>query len=154
MSYAQQESDPKEFIIPGALLGIGVVIYLIHSMVTRGATTVGATLLILVVTLAIQVILGLIACLIAAKFMGCSYGALWSGCLKLAAIFIFPGAITSWIPIPFIPFIISILLYWGLIEYLFELDTQETITTIIVIWLVQIGAFFVTATVLIGMALR
>lgn len=145
MSSAQPESDPKEFIIPGALLGIGVVIYLIQALLTRGTTGMGATLIALFVLLAIKVVLGLIACLLAAKFMGCSYGALWSGVLKLAAIFIFPGAVAVLIPIPIFAFIVTVLLYWGLIEKLFDMDVNKTITTVIVITLAQVSAILVSS---------
>jgi len=136
-------SDPKDYRIPGALLGVGVLIYLAWGFLTGGSAGLVAMVIYLPVRLIVQVILGVIACFITARFMGTSFGYLKSALVKLAAIFVFPSAATFFIP--WVGGIIAILLYWKLLEWLFELEALETIMLAIVIWFVNIGAFFLVA---------
>ena len=110
-----------------------------------------AGLLALGIVLAIQVVLGVVACLLAGKLTGADFGLLLPGCMKLAAICVFPGAVTGLIPWGCAGYILGLLLYWGLLEWLFGLDPMETITTVVVMWAVNAGAVLLAAAALAAM---
>jgi len=71
--------------------------------------------------------------------------------MKLAAIFVFPDGVTSFIPWMIVAWLVAVVIYWGLLEWLFELDSMETIMLAIVICLVNAGA--VVLLMLFGLAI-
>jgi len=143
MARSDTESDPKEYKIPAALLATGFLIEIVRAVYFSKGTSLGSAVLALGILLLIQVTLGVLACLLAGKIVGASYGYLIPGCCKLAAIFVFPGAIALCIPWACVGWVVCLFLYWGLIQWLFGLDPLETIVTVIVIWVVNAGAVFV-----------
>jgi hypothetical protein len=134
------ESDPKDYLIPGVLLSIGILIFLAWSVILGGLTGLAVMAVYLPIRLVVQVVVGVIACFFTARIMGTSFGYLKTAIIKLAAIFVFPAAATFFIP--WVGWILALLLYWKLIEWLFELEAMETIVLAIVIWFVNIGAMF------------
>jgi hypothetical protein len=147
MARVEVETDSarnaKDYVIPSALLALGIVIYLLYAFIVGGAAGLQGMLVYLPVRLLVQVVLGVAACMITVKIMGSAFGYLGSAILKLAAIFVFPSAATFFIP--HVGWLIALLLYWGLIEWLFELDAMETIVLAIVIWCVNAGAILLVA---------
>jgi hypothetical protein len=144
-----QTSNPKDYKIPLALLGVGVLIYMVYALIVGGIPGVAAMALVLPLRIVIQAALGIVACMITAKIMGTAFGYAGPAAAKLAAVFVFPGAVTFLIP--YIGWIIALLLYWGLLEWLFELEALETIMLVIVIFFVNIGAILLLA--FLGLAL-
>lgn len=147
MSLVEDRGDAKEVKIPAALMAAGILIAIVHAVFFR-QVSVGSALLSLAVTLFLRIILGIAACFLTNRFAGVDYGTLGAACLKWGAIFIFPTAVALLIPIACIGFLASLLLYWGLIEWLFDLEAMDTIVTVVAIWLTQVGAFFLAAVVL------
>jgi hypothetical protein len=47
---------------------------------------------------------------------------------------------------------VAVILYWGLIEWLFELDPLETVVTVIIMWVVKMGAFLLAAIAVAGLS--
>ena len=151
------ELDAKEYQIPGIMLGIGVGLHLTWVVFAHGAAGIPIALAVTGIMLCIQVVLGVIACLLTAKITGANYGLFWPGCVKLAAIFVVCGFVmtlvlwlgailllSGWaaavIPWLCIGFLLSIFVCWGLLQWLFELEMLETAVTIIMIGLANYGA--------------
>jgi hypothetical protein len=103
------------------------------------------------VLLLIMIPLGIVACFITAKLMGISFGELRSACVKLAAIFTFPGAVALIIPVTPLAWLVSIILYFGLLIWFFELEGWEPVVCAVVIWLVRLAATII-ATMLLASA--
>jgi hypothetical protein len=134
----QEETNAKEYVVPAVLLGIGVLVYLGYAVIVNGVDGILGMLIYLPIRIAVQVTLGVVACFITAKIMGTGFGDLKSAIIKLAAIFMFPGAVTFFIP--YVGWLMALVLYWGMLEKLFELEAMETIVLAVVIWLVNLGA--------------
>ena len=133
-------SHSTEYAIPAALLAAALLAFVGFGFYAAGPggalvvmTTVG-------VSLALATGLGIVACFMAAKILGTSYGPLGTGVLKLAAIIAFSSAVSLFIP--YVGWLASLLLYYGLLSWLFDLDAIETIVTALVIWAVRMLAFF------------
>ena len=141
---ASAPTPAKEYLIPAALIAAGICISAVYGLAVGGASGFLSVLIYTAVTAVFQVALGIVACLITARAMGVAFGYAGSAILKLAAIFIFPSAVAILIP-SIIGKIVGLIIYWGLIEWLFELDALETIVFAIVIWLVNIGALLLVA---------
>lgn len=137
----EPQVDAKEYKIPAALLLVGILIDIGHTVFTAGVKGVGPELLAMGIIVTVQVILGIIACFITARIMGANFGTLTPAMVKLAAVCVFPGAVALFIPsfIPLVGMFLTPLLFWGLLEWLFELDVMESIVLVFVIWIVQIG---------------
>ena len=133
----------KDYKIPAVLLGVGVVLYLIYGMYRGGVAGLGAMAVALPVQLLIQVALGVVACLLTVKIIGAAFGYVGSAILKLAAVAVFPSAVSIYIP--YVGWIVSLLLYWGLLEWLFELEVMETITLVVVLFVVNALAIMLVA---------
>lgn len=140
MAIVETKSDPKDNLYPLGLLAAGLVIMGGMAAFRAGPAGLAVELAATGVYLAIMVVVGLAACFLAAKLMGIQYGTLGSASLKLAAIFIFPGAVSLLIPWACLSWLVSLVIYWGLIEWLFELNPVETVVTVLVIFAVNLAA--------------
>jgi hypothetical protein len=143
------QSSPKDYLIPGILMGVGILIFLTYAFIMGGTAGLAAMAVYLPIRLVMMVVLGVIACFITARIMGTGFGYLKSAIVKLAAIFIFPAAATFFIP--WVGWLLALLLYWKLLEWLFELEALETVVLAIVIWFVNIGAMILMITLHIPM---
>ena len=90
--------DAIEIKIPLALLLAGLAIIAGYAFLIAGPGLAMAVVTLQMVLLLIMIPLGIVACFITAKLMGISFGELRSACVKLAAIFTFPGAVALIIP--------------------------------------------------------
>ncbi len=145
----EERSDPKDYLYPAMLLAAGVLAYLVHAFVKSGMGGVGGMLLYLPIQIIVQVIVGVVACLLTVRIMGTTFGYLTSAIVKLAAIFVFPTSVTAFIP--YVGGLIALIIYWGLLEWLFELDPMETIVLSLVIWGLNAGVILLLATVHLAM---
>jgi hypothetical protein len=89
--------------------------------------------------LVIGVFLGIIACYVTASLLGTSFGYLGSAALKLAGIFTFPTAVSQLVPFGWL---LSLILFFGLLTWLFNLDWFEALIFTFVLWGVRIGFIF------------
>jgi hypothetical protein len=145
---APEAAPAKDYKIPAILLVIGILLYLLWAAFTGGAHAAAGMLIDIPVTLAFKLVIGTVACLLTSKIMGTAFGYVGSALLKLAAVFIFPGAVTLFIP--WIGWLVALLLYWGLLEWLFELDALESIVFVIVIWVTSAVAMLLVTAILVA----
>ena len=132
------------------LVGIGVAIFVVYGFVHAGAEGAATVFTALSVNLTIGVVLGVIACFITAKLMDISFGSLNSAMFKLAAIFLFPTAVSMLFPWVAVAWLVSFVLYFGLLTWLFELEGSEPIVCAVVIWVVRVVAFWLGGNLLAG----
>lgn len=143
---APEAAPAKDYLIPLALIAAGFGISASYGLIHNGVAGLAGIAIYTSVATVVRVGLGVIACLITARIMGAAFGYAGSALLKLAAIFLFPSAVELFLP-SIAGWIVGLILYWGLIEWLFELDAMETIVFAVVIWLVNIAAIFLVAVV-------
>ncbi len=148
--------DPKETTIPAVLLVLGIAMYLAFGLWLGGAGVAAFILGETLVGLAIGIPLGILACFITAWLMGASFGTLKGAILKLAAVYTFPSAVlllaaTSLsIEGVLLGLLFGLVLYCGLLAWLFELDPLEVIVLAIVLFVVRLGASFAAELLFFG----
>lgn len=144
-------SDATEFKIPVALLIAGLAIIFGYALVVAGPSLAKAVILMQVIGLAIMIPLGIVACYITAKLLSIDFGDVRSASAKLAAIFTFPSAVALLIPWGPVAWLVSVLLYLGLLTWLFDMEGWDPLICAIVIWLVRIAATIIAGVVLSSM---
>ncbi|MEX0885031.1 MAG: hypothetical protein WD009_01210 [Phycisphaeraceae bacterium] len=86
--------------------------------------------------------LGIVALLIAGHFLGVNYGRIGTVALKLAGTFAMTSVIRVLVaPVGCMGMLITLAVFLGLLQYLFELEPVDLIWTALIIWLVQVAAF-------------
>jgi hypothetical protein len=139
----------KDFHMPIWLLGGGVVIEVVAAFLAQ--RRMDRALIHVGIELCLGTIIMLTGILIAAKARAIDLGKFWVAVFKLAAISVAPAAVLAFFRpmLAFIPFggIIGWLgefcLYFALLGALFDLDESDTWYCVIVIFLVQVGVYFV-----------
>ncbi len=101
---------------------------------------------------ALGVVLMIVACFITARIMGIGFGSLDTAALKLAAIYLLPDAVSATLiavaDLPILARIVSVVMYLGLLKWLFDLDWLETIVCAVVIGIVSMLAAAAATSVL------
>ncbi|MAE65183.1 MAG: hypothetical protein CMJ18_13005 [Phycisphaeraceae bacterium] len=138
-------TDPREVTIPLAMLLAGIAVLFVRALVTEGSGGVAMALLGIGAEIVIGVPLAIVACFAAARVLDTDFGLLHTAVLKLAAAFIFPAAVAGIIPIGLLAWIVSLILYLGMLEKFFRLEPTELIVCAILIFLVRILAGVVVA---------
>ncbi len=133
-------SDPKEFKIPMAILAVGLALSLVYGLFAGGATGPIVMMAAVLFALVINVALGLIAFFLTAKITGAGFGLLQTAALKLAAIIALDFGLSSWIPLWFVTLIASFLVFYILLQWLFDLDAMEVVVCLIVLVAVRFFA--------------
>lgn len=129
--------DDKEFTIPVSLIAIGLVLFAIYLLAFGGAGVAALGMVALVIVLAVQVVLGIVALYIVAALMSIGFGELKSAALKLSAIFIFPYAVSLFLP-GGLDWLVALGLYAILLMWLLELESiYEIVVCMIVIAVVR-----------------
>lgn len=131
-------SDFSEVKAPVILLVVGAVISIVYGIVAVDDSSVGASVVGVLLNIALSVAFALPACFIVAKILGVSFGFLNTAVLKLAALSVFPAAIGM--IIPGIGGWVALALYFGLLEWFFELDWWESVVFVIVLSVLRILA--------------
>lgn len=134
--------DKKDFTYPLALLLIGVVVFVGYGLFL-GEASPSQTLLTLGIITTVQVIIGIIGCYIVASMMSIGFGTLGTASLKLAAVMVFPDAMSLLVPIPFVNWIVALVLYFSLLAWLFSLDVTETFVLVVVLFIIRLLVAFV-----------
>ena len=142
----------SELRTPLILLLIGVAIYVTTAFLGAGPGGVVIAMLLVALQITIAVVLGIPALLITAKLVGVEFGYLQTAVVKLSAIFVFPSAVAALIPLTPIAWLVSLVLYLGLLSKLFDLEAGEAVVCAIVIWLVQLAAVFVGVAIALSLA--
>ena len=135
----------KDVQIPLALIAVSAILYAVYGLTVDGAGGRGYMLQVLLATMIIGVPLGIIACLIVAKLLSIGFGDARTAALKLAAIFLFPGAVALFLP-DGIDWLVALGLYLLMLLWLLELENGvELVALVIAIALVRLVALFVIA---------
>lgn len=129
--------DDKEFKVPVTLIGAGLVLFAIYLLTYAGAENAAVGMVGLVIVLAVQVVLGIIALFVVASLLSIGFGEVKSAALKLAAIFTFPGAVSLFMPAG-VGWLVALGLYFILLMWLLELESVfEIVVCVIVIAVVR-----------------
>jgi hypothetical protein len=136
----------SETTVPLGLLTAGILILLGIAFASAGAAGVVVIAFGLGVYLAINVVLGILACYATASLCNTSFGFLGTASLKLAAIITLPLAIAALIPA--IGWLIALILYLVLIGVLFELEPFEVMVFVLVLMVIRFLARLIAVSML------
>lgn len=126
--------ESLEYKVPGALIGVSMLIYGAFFYWHLGGEGLVVGSLIMISATIIEVILALGACFITAKLLGTSFGNLGSAIVKLTAIVLFPSAVGLILPGGWIW---TIIFYLGLLYALFDLDGWEPIYFAVILYAIE-----------------
>ena len=114
---------------PLTLIGVAVVIYIGFGVATAGPVGGVITVFFLLLQALITSVLGLAACFLVAQIFSTYFGTLRSASVKLVAVALFPPAAGLLIALisPIIGALAVIVLFFGLLQSLFELELFEVI---------------------------
>lgn len=119
-----------EWIVPGVLLGLGVIMCFVGAFGAAGKAAAFHTIGVMVIGLIITVPITIGALMIVGMLVGIEYGRLGPAILKIAAItFVVNGIyfIGDWLKLPgFVVFPLGCFISFGLFMSQFELDVWET----------------------------
>lgn len=130
---------PKEFAIPMALLTLAVIIYAGYGFWAGGAEGTMGIIVLIGLNVIFGVVFGIAGFYVATWLFGISYGNLITAVPKMAAIVLFPDAITLFVP-GVLGWLISVVLYFFLLSWLFDLDAHETFMTTVTLFVLKILA--------------
>ena len=134
--------DPRrDTHVPVALLVIGFALTLVDFrffMSAHPGAAVATAILYVGFKLTVGMILMLGGALLAARFSGVNFGPLGPALLKLAGLCVGPSAVGDLVTsmlggdgaVAQIGLVVQILLYWGLVSYLFRLDGAQTMAVV------------------------
>lgn len=128
-----------DIYIPLALLVLGLGAYIWDAHLWGINNLVGMAGFILVKSI-INLVLVFAALLIAIKLIDLGLGPIGPALLKIAAVALLPGAVGDIVTIYTMGMIswgVTILMYWALLYYLFEMDAGEFVMVTGIIWVVQ-----------------
>ena len=134
----------RDLYVPSALVGSGLLIYLAFYAVrlnlgTTGMAVVGTGLVLLTI---LKTVFMIGAAFLLAGPLNVGFGTLWTAVLKLAAVAVFTDGVTAWIDYALqlggagvgnggligfssVSWLCSVLMYWGLMVYLFSMDFHD-----------------------------
>lgn len=136
MNVDTESIDAREYRIPLGLLGAGLGVFIGYGLFTAGPIGMWSVLGIIALNLIIGVVLALVGCYIAAFLLSIDFGYLHTAALKLAGILCFSWALS--VAIPLVGVLVALVVYWALLERLFELEPVELITCVVILFLVRV----------------
>lgn len=139
-----------EIKAPLTILGVSLLAFAIGGFSIGGAEGAGHTLAAVAISLVFNIVLGVVALYIAAAVLQINYGNLGTAVLKLAAIFSAPAAAGLLIPIEIVALIVSVVVYWALLAWLFALDARELIISVVILFVVRLIGGFLAAVIVVG----
>jgi hypothetical protein len=163
-AYAEAEGEikPDSFRdkhFPLGLLAVGGLLVVAQVVLVASQSKAAAAGLIIgtLISLVINVALMLGGVLLAARFAGIYFGELKTAILKLSAIYIAPTflgqlvtqALGGNIAVACIGWGVSVICYWALTSYLFQLDGSQTMTCVAAIAIVRFLASFIVGALMV-----
>ena len=136
---------------PIAILGSSLLVFAVAGFLVGGAQGASTTLAAVGIGLAFNIVFGIIALYLAAAVLQIEFGNFGTAVLKLAAVFSAPAAAGALVPIEIVDWLVSIVLYWLLLSWLFSLEARDLIISVIILFLVRLVGGFVTAMILVGL---
>lgn len=134
-----QDANVKNIYVPLALLVAGIVAYFIDAALHGFTNPVFITAFV-GFHVVVNLVLVFIALMIGVKLLNLGLGEVGPALLKIAAVALLPGAIGNIIAFKIMATVswgVTVLMYWGLMAYLFELDLQEMSIITAIIWVIQ-----------------
>ncbi|MBW3543800.1 MAG: hypothetical protein KY476_26425 [Planctomycetes bacterium] len=132
----------KEVKVPLGLIIAGLILVAAYFFFEFGGEDAADGLLAVSVVLVFEVIFGILALYIVSWLMNVGFGNLDTAAVKLAAIFLFPGAVALYMPAG-LGWLVAMSLYVILLMWLLELeDVVEIVVCVLVIAFVRaVGTF-------------
>jgi hypothetical protein len=156
---AAESAMVHDVYIPLALLVVGVLARFYDGYV-RGLHNPALMTVFVAITCTINLILIFAALLIAVKLLDLGLGNIGPAMLKIAAVALLPAAIGDMIryyTFAFVAWPMTLLMYYALLYYLFQMDGGEMRIVVAIIWLIQTWVGFLILALLfstMGMGLR
>lgn len=154
-SLAEQEahraSRVTDLYAPLALIVVGVVLSFVDAA-ARGLRTPGVATLYVILSITMNLALILPALMLATRLLDLGLGLLWTAMLKIAAVAILPGAVAGILSVytfGLLTWGISLLGYYAILAYLFEMDGREIRITTMIIWCMR----FIVNLLIVGVVL-
>jgi hypothetical protein len=149
---------PSEFLVPIILIAVGLVATTLTTFMLRPESIpLGLWVAIRMTIIVVSTLLTYGALFIAAQVLDTDYGYISTGALKVAAITLtqdWVGDVSSFIPVPFLPWIIAVVTTYGMFMYFFDIDLREAIASVIVVrlvhWVALILIFAAIMTAIVG----
>jgi hypothetical protein len=130
--------DAREKTIPLVLLGIALVIVAGGGFLEAPGDAV-ATMLGFLIGMGLMVLLGILACFIAASMLSVGFGDLGSATLKLTGMLSLASAVVIAVPWPlFFGLFFFWMICYGFFVWLFELDSSDAAITAMIIVILQL----------------
>ncbi|MEO2020175.1 MAG: hypothetical protein ABGZ53_38075 [Fuerstiella sp.] len=135
----------SEIKLPLTLIGTALIIYTGFGFATAGPAGAVAAVFLLLLKALITSILGIVACLGTAQILNTNFGTIKSASANLAAVALFPGAvgllmalILSALISPVLGMMLValtvIVLTFGLLKSLFDLEFFELVVFVLILW--------------------
>ncbi len=136
---------------PIAILASSLLVFAVTGFLAEGAQGAIATLAVVGIGLALNIVFGIIALYIAAALLQIEFGDFGTAVLKLAAVFSAPAAAGALVPIEIVGWLFSIVLYWVLLAWLFSLEARDLFVSVVILFLVRLVGGVVTAMIVGGL---
>lgn len=133
----------KEMLVPAILIAVGLLATFVQARVDLGEFDILMMAVYVAVATVINLVLISIALLVAAKMLDLGLGEIAPALLKIAAVAILPSAIGGIIQASLgffggmLAWAVSLALYFVLLMWLFEMDTQEMMIATVLIWFMR-----------------
>jgi hypothetical protein len=141
------EATLAAFVVPLALLVIGLLLFGVVEFRSAGARSVLPIMGVIFVVALIEAALGIVAAYVTASLLGTGFGELRSAFVKLAGIIIFCGALGALIPFGGI---VVFFVYFGLLIWLFQLEVYEAVVFSVVLWVTRLVVRLAAAGMIAG----
>lgn len=148
----------REYYVPAGLVIAGIFLSVINQMYFDIFTVpLTFALPIVGVKLVVDLVMLVIGCFIAMKIMDMAFGAPGSAILKLCAVAVAPGALANICTSLFgigggmLGWLLAVIMYWGLLYWLFDLDFAELCVLTTIIWLIRTWAGMIIAGLILSL---
>jgi len=148
-----EEARVKNIFVPLALLVAGIIAYVIDASL-HGLNNPVFIMVFVAFHVIVNLVLVFVALMIGVKLLNLGLGEVGPALLKIAAVALLPGAIGSIIAFKLFGYVswgVTVLMYWGLMAYLFELDMQEMWIITAIIWVIQTWVGFILIGIMLSM---
>lgn len=154
---ATKASIVTDLYVPIAMIITGLVLYLYYASLHPGTGAAQAAAFVLV-SVGLNIALVFVALLIGVKVINLGLGPLHTALLKIAAVAILPVAVTNLIQwytgLGFFGYGITLILYYILLFYLFDMDGGEINIVTGIMWAIQfVLGFFIMGALMTGVGM-
>lgn len=135
---------------PLAILGTCLLLLVVAGFVGAGAAGAGATIVGLGVVLAFNIVLGIVGLYVAAALLQIEFGHVGTAVIKLAAVFSASVAVGAFLPDPILGWLVALVIYLGLLAWLFALEPFELVVCVVILAVVRFVGGMILGMILSG----